>query len=111
MGLNINVKNSYTFCHDYVVDKIEQLTSLNIGRVWVTEDQINKIIEILDLNNLKDDELTAVRNSIVQLFCKEENKYYNNDVHDMKNFDKYHSTRSAVTAVIDDIMFKRKGTL
>lgn len=111
MGLNINVKNGYTFCHDYVVDKIEQLTSLDIGRVWVTEDQINKIIEILDLNSLEDSELTAVRNSIVQLFCKEENKYYNNDVHDMKNFDKYHSTRSAIVAVIDDIMFKRNGVL
>ena len=52
MELNIRVKNGYSFCHDYVEDKVEQLASLDIGRVWLTEDQINKIIEILDLNNL-----------------------------------------------------------
>lgn len=101
----------FKFNDSFVAAKIEDLINIKIGRTWIDREQIDQVIDILDLNNKTNDELTAIRNSVVKLFANEENKYYNDDVFDIPNFDKYHWTRSGVVAVIDDVMYKRLKTI
>lgn len=83
----------------------DQLFNLGIGKVIVTEDQINAINNILELNHKSKDELTAIRNSVVKIFVDEHYDEKTDTVDD--EFDKWWNTMSGVVAVIDNAYYSQ----
>ena len=81
---------------------LEQIKNLNIGRHFVTEEQVKEITRLLKLENMSKAELNETRNQVVKGFAELEDM--------QETFEeqmKYYFTMSGTTAVIDHILFQK----
>ena len=89
---------------------MEELINVEVGRRMVNKENANKIINILDLRNQKD--LMAVRNSVVKLMGDKFDEYANKETKEaMIIADNYWNHLSAITAIIDTMIYFKGGEL
>ena len=103
------MERTVEFNDEFVAPKIEALVEIGIGKHTISPEQIEKVKELLNIAGDDIEGLRAKRNSCVKLLAKEEDKYYNNQIQDFKNFDRYHNTLSGVTFVIDSRIWDLGG--
>ncbi len=82
------------FNDEYVSERLEELLALKIDRSIITNAQILKVTEILELASSSVEQLQAKRNSVVKLLTE--------NVYD----DAAWATMSGVTCVIDTYLMK-----
>lgn len=92
-------QNNIPFNDEFVSGKLEALKALGIGHHIITEVQMQKVREILEIQNDSFMELQAKRNSVVKLLTE-------ND-HDEKAWD----TMSGVTFVLDSRLWDLTGNI
>lgn len=84
----------------------EQLTfieRLHIGGAFVTKEQADVIDEVLGLEGMTRDELTAVRNSVVKHLSTLASVV--RDIGSTKSYDHYHNAMSGIVTVIDSHIY------
>lgn len=90
--------------NDKVVERnVENIIELGIGRCVITKEQINKVVEMLGLEEMDEETLRATRNSVVKVLGNEEDK--------QETFEeemKYFNAMSGITAVIDNYIYTGK---
>lgn len=62
-------QRQYKFNDEFVAPKLQALRDLKIEHCIITAEQIQKVTEILELNDNSLEELQAKRNSAVKLLC------------------------------------------
>lgn len=83
-----------SFNDDFVSGRLAELLALKIDRSFITDVQIAKVTELLELTNNSEAQLRAKRNSVVKLLTE--------TVYD----DAAWATMSGVTYVIDSFLIK-----
>lgn len=84
----------------------EQLTFIErvqIGRMFVTNEQAEEIAKVLGLEGMTREELTAVRNSVVKHLSTLASVV--RDIGSMKSYDHYHNAMSGIVTVIDSHIY------
>lgn len=100
-------KNGKFNCAELNYRQVKKLVNMEIGLHVITKEDIDKIIEILNLDEINDvEELRAVRNSVVLYLGDYEEIYGEFD--EKKSF-QIMTNISGITAVIDDKMFRLGG--
>lgn len=92
------MNHEISFNDAFVNDHIAELLALNIDKFIIRDDQIKKVIEILELASSTSEQLRAKRNSVVKLLTED-------SADDAK-----WATMSGVTYVIDTCLWER-GTI
>ena len=95
-------EDGFVFDYEAVDSVFEDLKKLRIDDFFVSNTDMKKVSELLNLENRKTEkELRAVRNAFV--------KKWSDFIEDLpyEEFKKYRNTLSGVTAVIDDYLWKR----
>lgn len=100
-------KNGKFNCAELNYRQVKKLADMEIGLHVITKEDIDKVIEILNLDEINDvEELRAVRNSVVLYLGDYEEIYGEFD--EKKSF-QIMTNISGITAVIDDKMFRLGG--
>ena len=94
------------FNDEAVEPHIETIANLGIKRHFIEHEQIMKIKELLNIDELDIEELRAVRNSVVKLFNEKEDEQKNYD-----EADRYRFAMSGTVMVIDSRMWDLGGNL
>ena len=94
----------YKFNDNAVAPHIETIASLGIKRHVLEYEQIMKIKELLNIDELDIEELRAVRNSVVKLFNEKEDEQKT-----YEEADRYHYAMSGTVMVIDSRMWDLGG--
>lgn len=93
----------YKFNDKVVENNVENIIALGIGRHIITEEQINKVVEMLGLEEMDRETLRATRNSVVKVLHEIERQ--------QETFEdemKYFNAMSGITAVIDNYLYTGK---
>lgn len=86
-------------------DEFEKLNKIDFDDMFIQQEQILEVHNILGINNDSDTEyIRAIRNSIVKYYSDKTSKYYNDEVQDFKNYKKYQTKLSATTCALDVIL-------
>lgn len=93
------MKQNIPFNDEFVSGKLEALKALGIGRHTISVEQMEKVREILEIENDTLMELQAKRNSVVKLLTE--------DDHDENAW----NTMSGVTFVLDSRLWDLTGNL
>lgn len=84
------------FNDDFISAHIENLLSVEVGEIFITQESASQIHEILELEGNTEDEMRAKRNSFVKLMSERFN-----GTSDYPNFLEFGKYISSVTTVID----------
>ncbi len=83
--------------------QLEQLSNMKIDKHFISAADIEKVTDILDLDNLNTEEdLRAVRNSVVRYFMDESDTSSDYDLYSQRQ-----TTMSGIVAVIDSKLFEK----
>ena len=114
----ITREGRFVFDYDTVDNCFDDLINVEIGTMFVSKDAMEKISDLLHLEDATtEEELRAIRNAVVVRISALEKKMANldedgNEIPGKKvNYDemmKYSNKISGITAVIDDVLW-RKG--
>lgn len=96
----------FRFNDEAVAPHIEAIANLGIKRHFIEHEQIMKIKELLNIDELDIEELRAVRNSVVKLFNEKEDEQKTYD-----EADRYRFAMSGTVMVIDSRMWDLGGNL
>ena len=83
----------------------EYILGAQFKRHYITHLEIKQVNENLDLEGRSDDELHAIRNSVVSLLADASSEARSDE--DWANFDRLNNNMMAITAVIDDKLWKK----
>lgn len=101
----ITREGRFVFDYDTVNGCIKDLLKVEIGKVFVSEESVHRIEELLNLKDKKtEEELRAVRNAVVDVIHDLSVKTEDRDL----QWD-YGTKISGITAVIDNWMWKQLG--
>lgn len=84
-----------------------KVMDVEIDEVFVSNESVKQIVEILELENKDEDELRATRNSIVRIIADMEEQAISHN--DEKLFSELSTKMSGITCVIDNMMWKIGG--
>ena len=87
-----------------VVDKV---LNVEIDLVFVSNESARQIVDILELDGKDDDELRAIRNTMVRTIADMEQEAIDNDDKDL--FFELSTKMSGITCVIDNMIWKYGG--
>ena len=93
----------FIFNDEVVSNNLEKLMNVGIEAIFITEEQINEVIDILNLKHDSKEELQAKRNSVVKIIGDLSHDYRTKD--EYKTMDQYHNCMSGVVAVIDKLYY------
>ena len=96
----------FKFNDKAVAPHIETIANLGIKRHFIEHEQIMKIKELLNIDELDIEELRAVRNSVVKLFNQKED-----DQKTYEEADRYRYAMSGTVMVIDSRMWDLGGDI
>ena len=96
----------FKFNDKAVAPNIETIANLGIKRHFIEHEQIMKIKELLNIDELDIEELRAVRNSVVKLFNEKED-----DQKTYEEADRYRYAMSGTVMVIDSRMWDLGGDI
>ena len=96
----------FRFNDEAVAPHIETIANLGIKRHFIEHEQIMKIKELLNIDELDIEELRAVRNSVVKLLNEREDEQKTYD-----EADRYRFAMSGTVMVIDSRMWDLGGNL
>ena len=111
-------ENGRVFDYDTVRESFNELVAVEIGEHTVSKESMDRITDILNLENRTVEELRAIRNAVVVEFGKKKREEANigEDGYEIPgkkvDYDKmmYWSTKiSGITAVIDHYLWKLGG--
>ncbi len=83
------------------------ITAMDIDSMVITGEQVAKVRDLLGLDFRTNDELGRLRNDVVRTLADASSAAREDG--DMQAFDRLTTTMSAVTAVIDDTLWKRRA--
>lgn len=86
-------------------EAIAYIVAMDIDKHVITGKETATIRTLLDLDVRTNEELTAVRNTLVRTYADASSKA--RAVDDWKTFDRLQIAMSASTAVVDDVLWKR----
>ena len=85
---------------------VERLLGLGIGHSFITQEQMNGVLEIMGVSrNSTEKELRNARSTIVLSVSPYSNKYLEGG--DYRNWEKYSATLSGATAAIDNVLWNK----
>lgn len=90
---------------DVEAGKLAYIVAMGINKFVVTGKEEATIRTMLDLDIRTNDELNALRNTVVREYGDAMCASY--DAHDWSTFEKLQTAMSATTAVIDDVLWRR----
>ena len=90
---------TFAFNDEFVQGKVKDLLELHIGRFVITEEQIKRVQEILEIANDTFEQLQAKRNSVVKLLT------------DDRDDEAAWNTMSGVTMVLDSRLWDLSGEI
>ena len=96
----------FKFKDKAVAPHIETIANLGIKRHFIEHEQIMKIKELLNIDELDIEELRAVRNSVVKLFNEKEDEQKT-----YEEADRYRYAMSGTVMVIDSRMWDLGGDI
>ena len=82
------------------------LMTLEIGDLFIKKAQVVEVRHCLHLMDKDNEELQAIRNSVVRYFGKLTSEA--REMGDVKLFNQFHNTMSGVTAVIDELVYSNR---
>lgn len=89
------------------LEVFNKVMDVEIGEVFVSNESVKQIVEILELENKDEDELRATRNSIVRIIADMEEQAIS--YKDEKLFNELSTKMSGITCVIDNMIWKIGG--
>ena len=84
----------------------DMMTSLKVGKLFIEKEQIKEVQEKLNLIELDEIELRAMRNSVVEYLSDKKAEERNGKECNWDRFDQLSNNISGITAVIDQRMFQ-----
>lgn len=86
-------------------DIFKKLNEITFDRCIIHMEQISLVHNILGISDDNNKEyIRAIRNSIVRYYSDMARRYYNNEVQDFENLEKYNIKMIAITCAIDIIL-------
>lgn len=86
-------------------EAIAYIVAMDIDRHVISGKEMATIRTLLDLDIRTNEDLTAVRNTLVRTYADASSKA--REVGDWETFDRLQTAMSASTAVVDDVLWKR----
>ena len=96
----------YKFNDEAVAPHVEFIAGLGIRRNYLDEAQMNKIHELLKIDEKSIEELRAIRNSVVKLFSDKEDEQIS-----YAEADRYHYAMNGVLVLIDSRIWDLGGNV
>lgn len=88
-------------------EEFDKLDKIEFDSMFIYNEQIKEVHEILGISDCEDKEyVQCIRNSIVHYYGDKTSQYYNDEIHDFKNFKKYQTKLSAITCALDTILMR-----
>lgn len=86
---------------------MNKVLDVEIDLVFVSNESARQIVDILELNNKSEDELRAIRNTMVRTIADMEQEAIDNDDKDL--FFELSTKMSGITCVIDNMIWRYGG--